>query len=137
MTCKTWRNAPGETDTWYLRILSTRMSMAFSTKQPRTFLTMDYKPGGCQAWHSEDLGYTPLFPSITGGIFEFGFTDAILQMWAAFIDELVVVMPVALPAPILEKPPGAIVYLLLPWHHTGKMPFRRSAIKQRVQESLT
>jgi hypothetical protein len=37
---------------------------------------------------TEDLGYTPLFGAITGGIFEFGFTDAIQQMWAAFVDEL-------------------------------------------------
>lgn len=29
-----------------------------------------------------------MIPTITGGIFEFGFTDAILQMWAAFISEL-------------------------------------------------
>ena len=29
------------------------------------------------------------YPTITGGIFEFGFADAILQMWAAFMDELV------------------------------------------------
>ena len=43
---------------------------------------------GPQAWATEDLGYTPLFPAITGGIFEFGFTDAIQQMWAAFVDEL-------------------------------------------------
>jgi hypothetical protein len=49
---------------------------------------MRYTPGGPQAWATEDLGYTPLFPAITGGIFEFGFTDAIQQMWAAFIDEL-------------------------------------------------
>ena len=27
-------------------------------------------------------------PTITGAIFEFGFSDAILQMWAAFLDEL-------------------------------------------------
>ena len=27
-------------------------------------------------------------PTITGEIFEFGFTDAMLQMWAAFCDEL-------------------------------------------------
>jgi hypothetical protein len=37
---------------------------------------------------SEDLGYTSAYKTITGGIFEFGFTDAILQMWAAFIDEI-------------------------------------------------
>ena len=29
------------------------------------------------------------YPTITGAIFEFGFSDAILQMWAAFLDELV------------------------------------------------
>ena len=33
------------------------------------------------------MGYTPLFPAITGGIFEFGFTDAILQMWASYLAE--------------------------------------------------
>jgi hypothetical protein len=27
-------------------------------------------------------------PAITGAIFEFGFTDAIQQMWAAYLDEL-------------------------------------------------
>lgn len=49
---------------------------------------MRYDPGGAQTWQVEDLGYQPLFPAITGGIFEFGFTDAIQQMWAAFVDEL-------------------------------------------------
>jgi predicted dehydrogenase len=34
------------------------------------------------------MGYEPVFKTITGGIFEFGFTDAILQMWAAFVYEL-------------------------------------------------
>ena len=34
-----------------------------------------------QAWHVEDIGYQTAYPTITGGIFEFGFTDAILQMW--------------------------------------------------------
>ena len=49
---------------------------------------MTYEPGGRQTWQVEDLGYQSLFPAITGGIFEFGFADAIQQMWAAFIDEL-------------------------------------------------
>ena len=35
-----------------------------------------------------DVGYETAFQSITGGIFEFGFSDAILQMWAAFLHEL-------------------------------------------------
>ncbi|RMF81268.1 MAG: gfo/Idh/MocA family oxidoreductase, partial [Chloroflexi bacterium] len=41
-----------------------------------------------QAWRHIDLGYETAYPTITGGIFEFGFSDAILQMWAAFCDQL-------------------------------------------------
>lgn len=29
-----------------------------------------------------------MLPTITGSIFEFGFSDAILQMWGAFMSEL-------------------------------------------------
>ena len=29
-----------------------------------------------------------MIPTVTGGIFEFGFTDAILQMWGAFLKEV-------------------------------------------------
>jgi hypothetical protein len=49
---------------------------------------MEYEPGGDQAWQHIDLGYQSAYPTITGGILEFGFTDAILQMLAAFCDEL-------------------------------------------------
>jgi hypothetical protein len=49
---------------------------------------MEYQ-GKEQAWQKIDTGYEPAFKAITGGIFEFGFTDAILQMWAAFVYELV------------------------------------------------
>ena len=41
------------------------------------------RPGG-----RSDLGSVSAYPTITGAIFEFGFSDAILQMWAAFLDEL-------------------------------------------------
>jgi hypothetical protein len=34
------------------------------------------------------MGQETAFKTITGGIFEFGFSDAILQMWAGFIYEL-------------------------------------------------
>lgn len=88
MTCKTYRIAPGEIDTWYIEIKGTRKSISYSTKYPKTLMTMNYEPGGSQEWRREDLGYETVFPCITGGIFEFGFTDAILQMWAAFIEEL-------------------------------------------------
>lgn len=88
LTGKMFRMAPGETDTWYINILGTKKSVRYSTKQPKTLWTMNYEPGKPQCWQYEDLGYAGLFPCITGHIFEFGFTDSILQMWASFVDEL-------------------------------------------------
>lgn len=82
------RISPGDTNTWYLKVLGTENSAEFNTRYPKTLRTMPYVPGGAQAWHEEDLGYNPLYKTVTGHIFEFGFTDAILQMWAAYIDEL-------------------------------------------------
>lgn len=88
MSLKTWRIAPGEANSWSIRVLGMKGSARFSTKSPRQWSYLRYEPGGPQGWVTEDLGYTALFPAITGGIFEFGFTDAIQQMWAAFVDEL-------------------------------------------------
>lgn len=87
MTLKTYRIAPGEIDTWYIEILGTNFNARFSTKYPKTLQTLEYKNGGKQEWRNEDLGYASVYKTITGGIFEFGFGDAILQMWAAFLDE--------------------------------------------------
>lgn len=83
------RIAPGETNTWFIRVSGTALSAEFSTKYPKTLRTLSYSPGGEQAWKTEDLGYKSAYSAITGGIFEFGFPDAMLQMWAAFCDELV------------------------------------------------
>ncbi|WP_330628297.1 Gfo/Idh/MocA family oxidoreductase [Thioclava sp. FTW29] len=88
LVLKTWRIAPGESNTWSLRVLGMEGSACFSTKNPRQWQFMRYSAGGGQTWQVEDLGFTPQFPTITGGIFEFGFTDAIQQMWAAFVEEL-------------------------------------------------
>jgi predicted dehydrogenase len=88
ITMHTKRIAPGETNTWFLRVIGTRRSMIYSTKYPKTLKVMDYEAGGPQAWQHLDLGYESAYPTITGSIFEFGFTDSILQMWAAFCDEL-------------------------------------------------
>ena len=85
---ETKRIAPGEMNTWAIEIDGTTGSIAYSTKQPKTLRTMDYEPGGPQAWAVVDLGSVSAYPAITGSIFEFGFSDAILQMWAAFVDEL-------------------------------------------------
>ena len=88
LVLKTWRIAPGHSNTWSIRVLGTRKSAYFSSQNPRQWQFMEYS-GGSQVWQVEDLGYQSLFPAITGGIFEFGFADAIQQMWAAFVDELV------------------------------------------------
>ena len=48
---------------------------------------MEYR-GGEQVWQHIDMGQETAFKTITGSIFEFGFSDSILQMWAAFIYEL-------------------------------------------------
>lgn len=87
LVAKTWRIAPGHSNTWSIRVLGTRKSAYFSTKNPRQWQYMTYD-GGTQVWQVEDLGFQSLFPAITGGIFEFGFPDALQQMWAAFVDEL-------------------------------------------------
>jgi predicted dehydrogenase len=86
---ETKRIAPGETNTWTIEVDGTEGSIAYTTKLPKTLRTMSYEPGGPQAWSTVDLGSQSAYPTITGVIFEFGFSDAILQMWAAFLDELV------------------------------------------------
>jgi len=85
---ETKRIAPGETNTWTIEIDGTEGSIAYTTKLPKTLRTMKYEPGEPQAWQVVDLGSVSAYPTITGAIFEFGFSDAILQMWAAFLDEL-------------------------------------------------
>jgi predicted dehydrogenase len=85
---ETKRIAPGETNTWTIEVDGTEGSIAFTTKRPKTLRTMRYSPGQRQAWEETDLGSQSAYPSITGAIFEFGFSDAVQQMWAAFLDEL-------------------------------------------------
>lgn len=79
------RLAPGETNTWFLEILGTDGGVKYSTKEPKTFWT--FQRGREQSWLRTDLGFHGPFPTITGGIFEPGFPDCILQMWAAFLAE--------------------------------------------------
>lgn len=85
---ETKRIAPGETNTWTIEVDGTEGSIAYTSKLPKTLRWMDYAPGRPQAWQILDLGSESAYPTITGAIFEFGFSDAILQMWAAFLDEL-------------------------------------------------
>ncbi len=104
------RMAPGETDTWYIEFYGTEGAARFSTKEPKTLWTwglcttevagtptqpspftrlapekmgeLSFLSSG--GWTRTDLGHESVLPTITGGIFEFGFPDCILQMWGAF-----------------------------------------------------
>jgi predicted dehydrogenase len=87
LTIKTQRIAPGEKNTWYLEVLGTSASARFTTRNPRRLELLEYR-GGAQTWQQIDMGQETAFKTITGGIFEFGFSDAILQMWAGFMYEL-------------------------------------------------
>jgi predicted dehydrogenase len=87
MVLGTKRMAPGQTNTWYIEVDGLDASARFSTTEPRTFWYLE-SGGKEQAWCRLDMGYTPAVPTITGSIFEFGFPDAILQMWASFLLEL-------------------------------------------------
>ncbi len=87
MYLETKRLAPGATNTWYIEIYGLEASAKFSTRDPKSFYFLETR-GKEQAWSRVDLGYSSAFKSITGGIFEFGFPDAILQMWATFLQEL-------------------------------------------------
>jgi predicted dehydrogenase len=79
------RFAPGETNTWYIEILGTDGGVRYSTKTPKTLWT--FRRGKEQVWDQTDLGFQVVFPAITGAIFEPGFPDILLQMWAAFLAE--------------------------------------------------
>ena len=85
---ETKRIAPGETNTWTTEVDGTEGSIAYTSKYPKTLRWMEYRSGAPQAWQVLDLGSESAYPHITGAIFEFGFSDAILQMWATFLDEL-------------------------------------------------
>jgi len=79
------RMAPGETNTWWVEVLGTDGGLRYSTKEPKTLWT--FQRAKEQIWQRTDLGYQMPFATITGGIFEPGFPDCFLQMWAAFAAE--------------------------------------------------
>ncbi len=88
LTIKTHRIAPGQKNTWFTEVLGSRCSARWSSANPNVLEELEFD-GSEQAFRTIQAGYTPAFKSITGGIFEFGFTDSIIQMWAAFVHELV------------------------------------------------
>lgn len=81
------RIMPGEMNTWRTAIHGTRACARFSLKNPRTLELLRYD-GGEQAWQRIDMGFDTAYPTITGGIFEFGSVDAFMQLMAAFMYEV-------------------------------------------------
>ncbi len=79
------RLAPGATNTWWVEVLGTDGGIRFSTAEPKSLWT--FTRGKEQIWQRVDLGHQVPFPVITGGIFETGFPDCFLQMWAAYVAE--------------------------------------------------
>jgi predicted dehydrogenase len=86
LTLRTYRIAPGHMNTW--RITATGMDggVSFSTARPKTVERFAVRDGR-QVWERFEVGSQSVFPTVTGPIFEFGFPDAILQMWAAYLAE--------------------------------------------------
>jgi predicted dehydrogenase len=112
-TLRTERISPGQKNNWYLEIYGTRASVKFSLNEANTLALLGYTGGGGtpnakhrvweglppakqsrwgpepeQAWQKISMGHEMTYKSITGEIFQVGVSDAILQMWAAFLYEL-------------------------------------------------
>lgn len=79
------RLAPGETNSWSIEVLGTEGGVRYSTKDTKALWTYRRKPE--QAWQRFDLGFQMAFPTITGSIFEPGFSDCFMQMLAAYFIE--------------------------------------------------
>jgi len=85
LTLEMKRMAPSETNTWLIEVLGTERGVRYSTKEPKTL--WQFRRDKEQWWEKTDLGFSTPFKTITGGIFEPGFPDILMQMWAAFIAE--------------------------------------------------
>lgn len=85
MRLETKRLAPGATNTWSIEVLGTDGGVRYSTAEPKSLWVFERAKE--QQWTRIDLGFQTPFTTITGGIFEPGFPDCFLQMWAAYAAE--------------------------------------------------
>jgi len=86
MVFETKRMAPGQTNTWFIEVYGTKSSARFTTRNPRSFYFLETK-GKEQGWTRFDIGSQSFIPTVTGAIFETGFSDAFLQMTGAYMSE--------------------------------------------------
>ena len=82
------RIAPGHANTWYFEAVGMDGGVRFSTREPATLRRFSVRDGE-QVWEEVQPGNVSAWPVVSGAIFEFGFGDALLQMWAAYFAERV------------------------------------------------
>ena len=91
LTVETKRIAPGQKNTWAFEAIGLNGGVRFSTKEPKrveVFSTTAVPGiGREQTWQQIDVGSQSVWPTVTGSIFEFGFSDSVLQMWAVYLAE--------------------------------------------------
>ena len=88
MLWETRRIAPGNMNTWIFEAVGMDGGVRFSTRNPAVFHRFALRDGQ-QIWEELQPGNVSVWPMVSGAIFEFGFADALLQMWAAYLAERV------------------------------------------------
>jgi predicted dehydrogenase len=86
MLWETKRIAPGNMNTWIFEAIGMDGGVRFSTRTP-TYLERFRREGSEQIREQVQPGNVSAWPMVSGAIFEFGFADALLQMWASYLAE--------------------------------------------------
>ncbi len=86
MMWETKRIAPGNMNTWVFEAQGMDEGVRFSTRTPAYFERFR-RDGSEQIWEQVQPGNVSAWPMVSGAIFEFGFADALLQMWASYLAE--------------------------------------------------
>lgn len=86
MLWETKRIAPGNMNTWVFQAEGMDGGVRFSTRTPAYFERFRLDAGE-QVWEHVQPGNVSAWPMVSGAIFEFGFADALLQMWASYLAE--------------------------------------------------
>lgn len=86
MLWETRRIAPGQMNSWSFEALGMDGGVRFSTRSPAVVQRFARRDGE-QVWEEFQPGNVSAWPMVSGGIFEFGFADALLQMWASYLAE--------------------------------------------------
>jgi predicted dehydrogenase len=86
MLWETRRIAPGQMNSWSFEALGMDGGVRFCTRNPTTLQRFSRRDGE-QIWEEVQPGNVSVWPMVSGGIFEFGFADALMQMWASYLAE--------------------------------------------------